>query len=46
MAHISFSCVGHLQTSFKNSHVDDESSDSKKHVGEESKVPSIIILGA
>jgi hypothetical protein len=34
------------QTSSKNSRVDGELSDSKNSVGEESKVPSIITLGA
>jgi hypothetical protein len=37
---------GSFQTSFRNFHVDGESSDSKKNVGEESRVPSVIILGA
>ncbi len=35
---------GSSQTSSRNPHVDDESSDSKKSVGEESRIPSIIIL--
>jgi hypothetical protein len=33
---------GNFQTSSKNPHVDDESSDSNKNVGEESKIPLII----
>jgi len=37
---------GTSQTSFKNPHVDDESSDSEKSVGEESRIPSITTLGA
>jgi len=37
---------GSSQTSFRNFHVDDESSDSEKSVGEESRIPSVIILGA
>jgi translation initiation factor 2 beta subunit (eIF-2beta)/eIF-5 len=37
---------GSSQTSFKNSHVDDESSDSEKSVGGESKIPSITTLEA
>jgi len=32
---------GNSQTSFRNLHVDDESSDSEKSVGEESRIPSI-----
>ncbi len=32
---------GCSQTSSKNPHVDDESSDSKKSVGEESRIPSV-----
>ncbi len=32
---------GSSQTSFINSHVDDESSDSEKNVGEESRIPSV-----
>ncbi len=35
---------GSSQTSFINSHVNGESSDSEKSVGEESKVPSITTL--
>jgi hypothetical protein len=34
---------GSSETSFRNPHVDDESSDSEKSVGEESRIPSIII---
>jgi hypothetical protein len=37
---------GSSQTLSRNSHVDDESSDSKKNVGEESKIPLVITLGA
>jgi len=37
---------GSFQTSFRNFHVDGESIDSKKSVGEESRVPSVIILRA
>jgi hypothetical protein len=37
---------GSSQTSSRNLHVDDESSDSEKSVGEESRIPSVIILGA
>ncbi len=37
---------GSSQTSFRNSHVDDESSDSKKSVGGESRIPSVITPGA
>jgi hypothetical protein len=37
---------GSSQTSFRNSHVDGELSDSKKSVGEESKIPSVTTLGA
>jgi len=37
---------GSFQTSSKNPHVDDESSDSKKSVGEESKIISVTTLGA
>ncbi len=37
---------GSSQTSSKNPHVDDESSDSKKSVGEESRIPSVTIPGA
>jgi hypothetical protein len=37
---------GSFQTSSRNSHVDDESSDSEKSVGGESRIPSIITLGA
>jgi hypothetical protein len=33
---------GSFQASFKNSHVDDESNDSEKSVGGESKIPSVI----
>jgi hypothetical protein len=36
---------GSFQTSFSNLHVDDESSDSEKSVGEESRIPSVTILG-
>ncbi len=32
---------GSSQTSSKNPHVDDESSDSKKNVGEESRIPLV-----
>jgi hypothetical protein len=32
---------GSSQTSFRNPHVDDESNDSKKSVGEESRIPSV-----
>jgi hypothetical protein len=34
---------GNSQTSSKNLHVDNESSDSKKSVGEESRIPSVTI---
>ncbi len=37
---------GSFQTSSKNPHVDDESSDSEKSVGEESRIPSVITPGA
>ncbi len=37
---------GIFQTSFKNSHVDGELSDLEKSVGEESRIPSVITLGA
>jgi hypothetical protein len=37
---------GSFQTSSKNPHVDDELSDLEKSVGEESKISSIITLGA
>jgi hypothetical protein len=37
---------GSSQTSSRNPRVDDESSDSKKSVGEESRIPSVITLGA
>jgi hypothetical protein len=37
---------GSSQTSFRNPHVDDESNDSKKSVGEESKISSVITLRA
>jgi hypothetical protein len=37
---------GSFQTSIRNLHVDDESSDSKKSVGEESRIPSVITPGA
>jgi hypothetical protein len=37
---------GSSQTSFRNSHVDDESSDSEKNVGEKSKIPSVTTPGA
>jgi hypothetical protein len=33
------------QTSFKNSHVNGESSDSEKNVGEESRIPSVTTHG-
>jgi hypothetical protein len=36
---------GSSQTSSRNPHVDDESSDSEKSVGEESRIPSVIIPG-
>jgi hypothetical protein len=36
---------GSSQTSSRNPHVDDESSDSEKSVGEGSRIPSIIIPG-
>jgi hypothetical protein len=35
---------GSSQTAFINSHVDGESSDSKKYMDEESRVPSVITL--
>jgi len=37
---------GSSQTSSRNPHVDDESSDSKKSVGEESRIPSVTTPGA
>jgi hypothetical protein len=37
---------GSSQTSFRNPHVDDESSDSEKSVGEESRILSSTTLGA
>jgi hypothetical protein len=37
---------GTSQTSSKNSHVDDESSDSEKSVSGETKIPSVTTLGA
>ncbi len=37
---------GSSQTSSRNRHIDDESSDSKKSVGEESKIPSVTTPGA
>jgi len=37
---------GSSQTSSKNPHVDDESSDSEKSVGEESRILSVTNLGA
>ncbi len=37
---------GSFQTSSKNSHVDDESSDLEKSVGGESKIPSVTTPGA
>jgi len=37
---------GSFQTSFRNPHGDDESSDLKMNVGEESRIPSITTLGA
>jgi len=37
---------GSSQTSSRNPHVDDESSDSKKNVGEESRIPSVTTPGA
>ncbi len=37
---------GSFQTSFRNPHGDDESSDLEKNVGEESRIPSITTLGA
>jgi hypothetical protein len=37
---------GSFQTSSRNPHVDDESSDSEKSVGEESKISSITTFGA
>jgi hypothetical protein len=37
---------GSFQTSSRNSHVDDESSDSEKNVGEESRIPLVTTLGA
>jgi hypothetical protein len=37
---------GSSQASFRNLHVDDESSDSEKSVGEESNILSITIPGA
>jgi len=36
---------GSSQTSSRNPHVDDESSDSEKSVGEESRIPSVITPG-
>jgi hypothetical protein len=36
---------GSSQTSFRNPHVDDESNDSEKSVGEESRIPSITTPG-
>jgi hypothetical protein len=36
---------GSSQKSFRNSHVDGESSDGEKSVDEESKVPLVTILG-
>jgi hypothetical protein len=45
---LKFSSIVHgsSQASSINPHVDDESSDSKKSVGEESKIPSVITPGA
>jgi len=37
---------GSSQTSFRNSHVDGESSESEKSEGEESRITSVIIPGA
>jgi len=37
---------GSFQTSSRNPHVNDESSDSKKSVGEESRIPSVTTPGA
>ncbi len=37
---------GSFQTSSKNLHVDDESSDSEKSVGEESRIPLVTTLEA
>jgi hypothetical protein len=37
---------GSSQTSSRNPHVDDESSDSEKSVGEESRIPLVTTLGA
>ncbi len=37
---------GSFQTSSRNPHVNDESNDSEKSVGEESRIPSIITFGA
>ncbi len=37
---------GSFQTSSRNPHVDDESNDSEKSVGEESRIPSVTTLGA
>jgi hypothetical protein len=37
---------GSSQTSSRNFHVDDESSDSDKSVGGESRIPSVTTLGA
>jgi hypothetical protein len=37
---------GSSQTSSRNLHVDDESSDSEKSVGEESRIPSVTTAGA
>jgi len=37
---------GSFQTSFRNPHVDDESNDLEKSVGEESRIPSITTPGA
>jgi len=36
---------GSSQTSCRNPHVDDESSDSEKSVGEESRIPSVTTFG-
>jgi hypothetical protein len=37
---------GSFQTSFRNPHVDDESSDLEKSVGEESRIPLVTSRGA
>jgi hypothetical protein len=37
---------GSFQTSFRNPHVDDESSDLEKREGEKSRITSLTTLGA